>query len=446
MVYILLSTLRRIRHLALLLLFGFLAAASVKAELPREEVGQVASLPHPFSAHWIWATDAVTERITLVDLETSRMLGVIDGGWGLTAALFSRDGRIFVPETHYSRGSRGVRTDVLTFYDAQSLAPTGEVILPPKRAMNPLPIGNAALSDDDRFVAIFNMTPATSISIVDVSSAKFTAEISTPGCSLVYAAGDRRFLMLCGNGELLLVELDEQGHEASKLRSDKFFDPIADPITEKAVRNGDVWLFVSFAGVIHSVDIAGDEPSFGKPWRLTDDPRELGDDAWRIGGRQFLAVHRASGRLYALMHRGGVDSHKQDGSEVWIYDLASQERIDRIELRSPGFTYLGVPLEFGQDWPWPFNNLYGWIVDLTSDAVGIGEIAVTQDDQPILVTAGAFSGSLAVYDALDGEFINRVNTGNMTTLILEAPPWPLKNQHAQDSGGTSNWAATGGAP
>src|SRR5262249_59986394 len=62
--------------------------------------------------------------------------------------------------------------------------------------------GNAAnaLSDDGRFMAVFNLTPATSISIVDVKARAFTAEIATPGCSLVFPAGPRRFLMLCANG------------------------------------------------------------------------------------------------------------------------------------------------------------------------------------------------------------------------------------------------------
>src|SRR5215468_9800251 len=99
-------------------------------------------------------------RIALADLESGDLLGVIDGGWGLTTALFARRRpEIYVPETHYSRGRRGARTDVLTVYDALSLAPVGEVLLPPRRAINTLPIANATLTDDDRFALVFNMTP-----------------------------------------------------------------------------------------------------------------------------------------------------------------------------------------------------------------------------------------------------------------------------------------------
>jgi methylamine dehydrogenase heavy chain len=410
----------------LLMLF----ASPSAAQLAPEPIGQIERLPTPFDAHWMWVSDAIMERTTLVDLEAGRTLGMIDGGWGLTAALFPQRNEIYVPETHYSRGSRGRRTDVLTIYQADTLAPVGEVILPPKRAMNPLPTGNAALSDDDRFAAIFNMTPATSLSIVDVVARRLVGEIATPGCSLVYGAGPRRFAMLCGDGAMLLIDLDAQGQVLSKVRSAPFFDPQADPVTEKAVRRGDTWIFVSFEGMIHEVDVSGTQPRFAEPWSLTPQT----DDAtrWRIGGRQFLAVHEATGKLYSLMHPGPKDSHKQDGSEVWIFDLASHERIARIELRSPGFTFLGVPLEFGQDWIWPFNHLYGALVDLTASAIGIGEIAVTQDDAPLLVTAGPFSGSVAKYDALTGDFLGRVVSGNMTSLILQAPPWPLPASLAQN--------------
>ena len=37
---------------------------------------------------------------------------------------------------------------------------------------------------------------------------------------------------------------------------------------------------------------------------------------------QHLAVHQKSGRLYSLMHQGGPDTHKEPGTELWIYDLA----------------------------------------------------------------------------------------------------------------------------
>ncbi|NQZ99956.1 MAG: hypothetical protein HRU01_25920, partial [Myxococcales bacterium] len=72
------------------------------------------------------------------------------------------------------------------------------------------------------------------------------------------------------------------------------------------------------------------------------------------------------------------------------------------------------------DWVWPFNGLYEWLLS-SAPMPGIDLIEVTADDAPLLVTAAQFSGSLAVYDALSGEFLRRFNTGNVTNFGLHLP-------------------------
>ena len=46
---------------------------------------------------------------------------------------------------------------------------------------------------------------------------------------------------------------------------------------------------------------------------------------------------------------------------------------------------------------------------------------MTQDAEPLLVTASGFSGGLGLYDARTGDFLRRVYTGNLTTIALQAP-------------------------
>ena len=306
-----------------LVVLGIAGARASRADLELEQTGQVASLPQPPSPHWAWVGDPVQRRSVLVDLEDGRMLGNLAGGEGLPGALFPRTRReLYMPRTHHSRGDHGERVDALIFFDSTLLTPMGEVILPPKRAILAFTSGGSALSDDDRFAAVFNLTPATSISIVDLEARTFVEEVSTPGCSLVYAAGDRRFAMLCGNGALLLVTLDEAGRAVEKTRSVPFFDPVKDPVTEKAARWGDTWLFASFEGYLYSVDLSGAEPRFSEPWSLLSEADR--EASWRIGGTRHLAVHQATGRLYSLVHQGGPDTHKDAGSELWVYDLASR--------------------------------------------------------------------------------------------------------------------------
>jgi len=402
----------------LALLGASAGAPEARAQVEPEAIGRVETLPVPWSPRWALASDAVMRRLALVDLETGDFLGQIEGGFGITRALLARSRpEIYVPETHYSRGTRGERTDVVTIYEAPTLRPVDEVVIPPRRALNALPVANAALSDDDRFLAVFNMTPAQSVTIVDVERRAVAGVIDTPGCSLVYAAGPRRFAMLCADGALLTLTLDDTGAETDRARSAPFFDPIEDPVTEKAVRIDDRWIFVSFEGYVHEVDLSGSEPRFAEPWSLLSQAER--EARWRPGGHQHLAVHRATGRLYSLMHQGGPGSHKDPGRELWVYELARRERLQRLELRSPGLTYMGVSLAFGQDWIWPFNRLYDGLLALGGDLLGVGSVDVTQDDRPILVTASRVSGAVALYDALSGEFLRRFATGNMTILGLQ---------------------------
>lgn len=397
--------------LAALLAAALPAGADIEPELP----GQVETLAKPFGAHWVWVTDLVLERAALLDLDAGRFLGIVNGGYGTIAPLFShRRDEMYVPSTYYSRRTRGRRTDVLELHDIATLAPAGEVVLPGKRATDAVAQAHQALSDDERFAAVFNWTPRTSLSIVDVEKREFSGEIDIPGCALVYAAGPRRFFALCADGAAMVVTLDDAGRESGRARTEPFFDPRTDPVTEKAVRLGDTWLFVSFDGWVYPVDVSGAELRFGEKWSLFSAAERV--DSWRIGGNQHLAVHARTGRLFSLVHRGPVDGHKEPGEEVWVYDVGGRERVLRIPLRSPGITVYGFPIDPGPSWRW----LSEWIIDSFLPAA-VSHIEVTRDDEPLLVTATQFSGSLGIYDARSGDFLRRVQPTGWTTDLLIAP-------------------------
>ncbi len=395
-------------------------AGDARAEVAKEAIGRVEVLPHPPSPHWAWVSDVLLRRGALLDLDRGEFLGMISTGYFSQTAVFPPSGsEFYLPETYYSRGSRGERTDVVTVYDAGTIAPVAEIVIPPKRAINVLPSGNAALLDEGRFLVVLNMTPATSVSVVDLRERRFVGEVSIPGCALVFAGGPRRFFSLCSDGSLLAVTLDSRGREQGRTRSAPFFAPLDDPVTEKAVRYHDTWLFVSFEGHVHPVDVSGDEIVPAASWSLFDeDDREEG---WRIGGIQHLAVHEPTGRLYSLVHQGGVDTHKEAGSELWVYDPDEQERRERIELPHPGFALLSETIEIGADWPAPFDGLWGWLLDHVVPSPGITGVAVTPDEEPLLLVGSQIGGSVAVLDADSGELLRRVTTGNLTCHVLQAP-------------------------
>lgn len=406
------------RRLLPTLLAAALAAAGARAELAAEPVGRAFTLPSPPAPHWFWLSDILLHRTALFDADSGDLLGTISAGTAglgmVISPLFSKDHReIYLAESYYSRGVRGERTDVVNVYDAETLAPVHEIAIPPKRAEY-YP-GNAAnaLSDDGRFVAVFNATPGQSLTIVDVRERRFVTEVGTPGCGLAFAAGPRRFLMLCADGAALAVTVDEAGTAARTERSAPFFDPNEDPLTEKAVRRGDEWLFVSFEGFVQPVDVSGPAVAVGERWPLfADEEREAG---WRVGGGQHLAVHAASGRLYALVHQGPPDTHKEPGREVWVYDVAERRRVQRIELGNPLAAL--VRQQTGAE----RGGAVSWLLDALLPNPGASLILVTADESPVLLAVGEGLPTVLVHDARSGALLREVDETGIAATLLFAP-------------------------
>jgi len=219
-----------------------LVLGSARAELPSDVGGgpAVATLTVPAPKHWVWVNDFVFPHMAdgmayLVDGDTGRYLGTLSTGYSFAHLNLSRDGKlIYSPETYFSRGTRGKRTDVVTLYDPATLGVVGEIPIPPKRSSNLPMAANNALTDDDRFLLIYNFNPAQSVTVVDTKTRKFVREIETPGCALVYPTGPRSFFSVCGDGSLLLVGLDDAG-AAHQKRTQPLLSMGADPVTEKAV-------------------------------------------------------------------------------------------------------------------------------------------------------------------------------------------------------------------
>jgi methylamine dehydrogenase heavy chain len=348
----------------------------------------IATLPAQYEPHWVWVNDMALGHVAdgkaiLVDADTGTYLGQLDtGGFFMKLELPDDAAEIYSASTFFTRVNRGERTDVVTIFDPSTLSPVDEIIIPPKRKTGMATLAHSALTDEQRFMLVFNMTPAQSVSVVDMHERKFAGEIATPGCALVYPSGVRRFHMLCGDGSLLTVGLNEDGTVESKSQSKPFFDPWQDPVTEKSVRWKDQWLYVSFENVVHPVDVSGDAPKFLPTWSLiTDEDRA---EEWRSGGVQYLALHEKRGLLFSLMHKGGLDTHKDPGKEIWVYDLRTKKRVNRFKLK-------GIA----------------------------SSIQVTQDDEPLLLTAFVGIPNLTVYDPDSGERLRTIKKLGSTISLLQ---------------------------
>lgn len=368
-----------------------LIMADIIAEVPAEKIGNVRELPAQPHPHWVWINDVSfthleAGRAYLVDGDTGDMLGMLSTGiHGMVLALPSDYRAIYSPETYWSRGTRGTRTDVVTVYDAGTLFPVDEIEIPAKRAETIPTTQNATLTDDDRFLAIYNYTPAQTISLVDVRQRRFIREIDSSGCAMVYALGSQALASICSDGTLLVMELDENGQDKKKYRTGRFFDPEHDFVSEKAVRHGNQWLFLSVNGYIHPVSYThGREPLFHEKWSLLSDSERT--EEWVMSGLQPLAVHQRDARLYVLMHQGHRDSYKDPGNEIWVYDLTTEKRIRKIRLKELATA-----------------------------------IQVSQDNKPLLFTVFAAYPELMIYDAVTGSFLRKVIQLGQTPTILLTP-------------------------
>jgi len=267
----------------------------------------------------------------------------------------------YAAESFYSRGVHGERTDLLTIYDYENLSPVAEVEIPKKITILSLRT-YIQLMSGGRHVGVFNMTPAASVTIVDVVDRSFVGEISTPGCALIMAVGNNDFLMICGDGTLQLIQLDDDGNEANRARSGEFFSVEDDPVFDRPVPFNGGWLLVSHLGQVVHVAVDGDDIDISDAWSMLSE--EDTDEEWRPGGGQLKSVHEGTGLMYILMHQGGEYTHQDPGTEVWVYNLLTQKRIARMELE-----------------------------------VETGNIMVTQESEPKLIISDE-EGGLHIYDAL----------------------------------------------
>ena len=189
--------------LCLVVLISLFFCATASAQLPAEEVG-TAELPPPRDS-WLMVR-AFTDGNYIFDAEDGQMQGLVPHHL-YTPALVTvpERGEIYHVDSFLTRRERGERNDVLTVVDLKTLTTKAEIDIPDKAAALPHR-GHIALLGDDRHLVVYNLTPAQSVSVVDVIDREFDGEIATPGCAVSLPVEHRAFLMICADGALQLIE------------------------------------------------------------------------------------------------------------------------------------------------------------------------------------------------------------------------------------------------
>ena len=321
------------------LLAGALAASPVAwaatkgappPELPAETLGVATLAGAPGERIYvadIAISHIVDGRIRVFGAGDGKLLGMLASGYAGNFALSAKSDELYIATTYLSRLGRGDRTDVLEVWDTTTLGFKYEVVIPSKRAQTLNYRGMVRPTGNGRFVLVQNATPATSITVVDLQQKKVASEIATPGCwTAMPSASGARFSMLCGDGKVATVTLDDNGQSADRQVSEKFFDADNDAWFQTSDSSGDRYWFVSFKGTLTELDLSGPVAKVTKSTKLVNAAQEKA--GWRPGGYQPFAVDPSGRWLVVAMHAGGREgSHKSPAKELWTFDLSSGKRV-----------------------------------------------------------------------------------------------------------------------
>ena len=359
--------------------FGAEPAAQVSKEptILETETSDVAVLPPP-NAHRVLVGSSFQGGLHVVDGDTGKRQGEIFTAAGANFAIDPNDAYYYVAETYWSHGNRGKRDDLLSIYDDQlklvaDVAVPGRLIAVPKSP-------TLAVSGDGRWAYVYNMHPASSVAVVDLRARKLATVVETPGCGMVYAWKAAGFSSLCADGTVATVSA--VGTKYTVSHSERFFDAEHDPVFEESIvdRNAEHALFISYTGIVYEAQLGEhfrivDHWSLQQAAQLAPATTSALEFTWRPGGSHFATYHRASGRLFVLMHVGTHWSHKQSGTQVWVFDTQRRQRIAHFETPAPSDT-----------------------------------ITISQDSEPLLYVltsrdAGEAANQLAICNAQTGEVL-----------------------------------------
>lgn len=285
---------------------------------------------------------------------------------------------LYVAESYWAHGNRGARADLLSVYSTEKLDLVAEIPLPGRLISDPK-THNFHISADGRYGYVYNFQPASSVVVVDLQKRKVVESVEIPGCGQVLPWGPRGFAALCADGSMAVANADARG-KYTVTRTPKFFDVDNDPIFDESVidRQAGQAFFISYTGLIYTTQL-GEKPQIGQPWSiqraagLSPATTRVGHETWRPCGSVLSAYHRASGRLFVLMHEGVHWDYAQPGSEVWVLDTKQQKLITRLELPTSA-----------------------------------SSLAITQDAEPILFAIG--EGRIWVLDPNSGDVLRTTRT------------------------------------
>ncbi|HQS69957.1 MULTISPECIES: amine dehydrogenase large subunit [unclassified Novosphingobium] len=274
---------------------------------------------------------------SIFDAGTGKMIGMVSTSRDSDLAI-DPDGKFYyVAETMWTKVNRGTRMDLVSVYDSKTLKLVTEIPTPGRLIIGGFNT-NFVLSDDGKTAYDYNFDPASSVNVIDMVKRKFVRAIELPGCASLIPNPGVGFSALCADGTLATVAV--KGATQDITRTAEFFDAAADPIFSNVVydRKKKLAVMVSYTGQVRTVAM-GAAPVVSAPFSIQEaggmraaDVKPL-DVAWYPGGMQPTALHRPTGMLWVLMHKGEYWSHKEGAEEIWGLDLATKKVVKRYPVK-----------------------------------------------------------------------------------------------------------------
>jgi hypothetical protein len=119
------------------------------------------------------------------------------------------------------------------------------------------------------------------------------------------------------------------------------------------------------------------------------------------------------------MHQGEIDTHKDAGTEVWVYDLATKARTATFPIPNPLVSF--VRQSGGLDPDATLDRFATWLLGAVLPHTGADRILVTQDDAPVLVISASVPPAVTVHDAGTGALVRDVAEVGIASSLLYAP-------------------------
>lgn len=273
---------------------------------------------------------------SIFDAGTGKMVGMVSTSRDSDMAIDPSGKFYYVAETMWSKGNRGTRQDMVSVYDSKTLKLVTEIPTPGRLIVGGFST-NFVLTDDGKTAYDYNFDPASSVNIIDMTRRKFVRAVELPGCAGIIPNPGIGFSSLCADGTIATVAI--KGATQDITRTEPFFDAAADPIYSNTLydRKKKQVVMVSYTGLVRTATI-GAKVQVSAPFSIQEaggmkaaDVKPL-DIAWYPGGMHPAALHRPSGTLWVLMHKGEYWTQKEGAEEIWGVDLAAKKVVKRIPV------------------------------------------------------------------------------------------------------------------